>query len=64
MIERKVEVKTYTVYANCECGGQFESTGLCLDSFLTKYEHQCNKCGELEYFSYSYPKTVYEEIKQ
>lgn len=42
----------------CECGGEYKlnQDGYVLLSYPCKYEHQCNKCGNIEYFTEIFPK--------
>jgi len=62
MKEIKKEVKTYIVYAYCNCGGKFKSTNICLTSYPPQYPHICDKCGKEEIFNFTYPRTVMEEL--
>lgn len=56
------DVKCVKTVAKCECGGEFEPTGVCLTSYPCQYPHICNKCGKTENFHLKYPYIGYEEI--
>lgn len=60
MIESKIEIKTFGVQAQCECGGVYQQTGLCYNSLPPQYPHRCNLCGKEETFIDQYPKITYE----
>ena len=62
MKEVKREVKSYIIYADCECGGIFKPTNMCLMSYPPQYPHKCNKCGKEEIFSHTYPVHIMEEV--
>lgn len=59
--ERK-EVKVVKVIAKCECGGEFEPTGMKYMTNPPQYPHKCNKCEKKEQFRCTYPKIEYEEV--
>lgn len=63
MKEVKREVKTYIVYANCECGGTFKPINMCLMSYPPQYPHKCNKCGKEEFFNCTYPRATNVEVE-
>lgn len=58
----KEKVQPIKIFAKCECGGHFESTGICLMSYPCQYPHICNKCGKSETFKCTYPKIEFEGI--
>jgi hypothetical protein len=62
MKEIKLPVYNYIVRATCECGGEFEPTGMVLMSNPPKYPHTCNKCGKEEIFVKKFPHYTFEEI--
>jgi len=57
MIERSVDVKTVLVHADCECGGEFKTTGEAYMCNPPKYVHICNKCGDWMTSRDKYPVT-------
>ena len=60
----KKEVKTYRVYAMCDCGGEFKVTDADLFNmmFLNEgYRHTCDKCGKVMILSEYYPVEIKEE---
>lgn len=63
MEEVKAKVQPYMVFAMCDCGGEFKPTGMCLSSYPTYYEHECNRCNKIRSFDCRYPKIVYEEME-
>jgi hypothetical protein len=62
MKEIKTPVYNYVVRATCECGGEFEPTGVVLRSYPPQYPHKCNKCGKEEVFRKQFPYYAAEEI--
>lgn len=52
---RVEETKALLVYAECECGGQFDPTGMELESFPVQYQHKCSGCGSHVAFWDRYP---------
>ncbi len=57
-MEIKTEAKTYAIDMRCErCNvGDMISNGLAFTSDPPKYPHKCNKCGEMQTFSKTYPR--------
>lgn len=67
MPEVKKEVKTYMVTYTCdECEiGNMKFTGIMLASNPGQYVHECDQCGNtMRVRSFSYPRTVHEEISE
>ncbi len=58
MKERRMESKTYIVYADCDCGGEYKWNGLVLTSNPPQYPNICNKCGDRINVSGAYPATI------
>lgn len=58
----KEKVQPIKVFAKCECGGEFNPTGICLTTYPCQYPHICNKCGKSETFECTYPKIEFEDI--
>lgn len=58
----KKKVQPIKVIAKCDCGGEFEPTGMCLATYPYQYPHICNKCGKSETFKYTFPKIEFEGI--
>lgn len=66
-VERPLQVKR--VHMMCQCGGEFESTGVGLGSATSTldsqcndlYQHKCNKCGAVQDFGRFYPYVTYCE---
>lgn len=64
-MEKQTEVKSYEVHQYCDkCGEELTFTGEVLLSNPEKYVHKCNKCGNTEWFSKSYPCIEYKEVKK
>lgn len=62
MIERKIEVKTFIVHADCKCGGEYKATGEAYMCYPAKYIHVCDKCGDHMTSRDTYPKMVTEPV--
>lgn len=58
----KHNIQPIKIIAKCECGGEFEPTGVCLTSYHCQYPHICNKCGKAETFDCRYPKIEFEDV--
>lgn len=59
-MERKEEVKSYTVRMYCKCNGEMIPTGEVLMSYPPKYPHLCNSCGVKQTFDRKYPYVSHE----
>ncbi len=58
----KKEVKTYTVTAYCECGGNMVLKTV-LSAFPAIYVYVCLSCNKEQSSKDTYPITHYEEVK-
>ena len=62
--ETRIEVKTFLVSQNCECGGEFKPTGSCYTTCPPQYPHLCDKCGNKKCFSKTYPSIEYDKNEE
>lgn len=66
-MEIKNEVKVFKIKMICEdCipyGAEYLPTNTISFSNPPKYEHKCNRCGDIKIFDCVYPKIVYTEIE-
>ena len=46
----------------CECGGEFKSTGIVLDSYPPQYPLRCDKCRAGETRDERYPRVAWDEV--
>jgi hypothetical protein len=64
-MEKQTEVKSFEVHQYCDkCGTELTFTGEVLLSNPAKYVHKCNKCGNTEWYSKSYPCVEYKEVQK
>lgn len=64
-MEKQIEMKSFEVHQYCDkCGTELTFTGEVLLSYPEKYVHKCNKCGNTEWFSKSYPCIEYKEVQK
>ena len=61
MKEVTKEVKMFNTRAICECGGEFEATGVELTTNPPQYPHRCDLCGDREVFDTIYPTMTTKE---
>ena len=75
MNTKRVEIKIYTEHLYCECGGEIKQEpkvideyGYCVDISVSVwppiYYHVCDKCGKRDGLYETYPRLVYEEVKE
>ena len=50
--ELDIPCQTFVKIMQCDCGGDLEDLRV-----GPPYKHVCNKCGRVEYFESTYPKT-------
>ena len=64
-MEKQIEMKSFEVHQYCDkCGEELTFTGEVLLSYPGKYVHKCNKCGNTEWYSKSYPCIEYKEVQK
>ena len=64
-MEKQIEMKSFEVHQYCDkCGEELTFTGEVLLSNPEKYVHKCNKCGNTEWHSKSYPCIEYKEVQK
>lgn len=64
-MEKQIEMKSFEVHQYCDkCGTELTFTGEVLLSNPAKYVHKCNKCGNTEWYSKSYPCVEYKEVQK
>lgn len=59
-MSREIDVpcKTFIKTMQCDCGGELRFTQDLKDLREgPPYKHICNRCGKIEYFEFTYPKT-------
>ena len=64
-MEKQIEMKSFEIHQYCDkCGEELTFTGEVLLSYPEKYVHKCNKCGNTEWYSKSYPCIEYKEVQK
>ena len=68
MKTKTYEVKTYHIYAYCDCGGEYkyDTNVFTLSQFSStspRYAHRCNKCKKEEFFPIIYPSRKEVEVE-
>ena len=67
MEETKIVAKDVRVRREslmCPCGGEYESTGVeKVRGVDAQYQHQCEGCRDIDWFSCSYPQIIYVEVE-
>ena len=64
-MEKQIEMKSFETHQYCDkCGTELTFTGEVLLSNPEKYVHKCNKCGNTEWYSKSYPCIEYKEVQK
>ena len=58
---KKIEVKTFVEFEECECGGIFSKQ---MVSAMLKTEFACNQCDKVKSFYERYPKVTYEWLAE
>lgn len=63
-MEQRTEVKTYRVTRICDVcrEGEMKPTGVSHPVWPVRYQHQCEKCGDIVTFTFIYPRTEYEDV--
>ncbi len=59
------KIQTYRVDKKCDkCNeGLMNGTGHGITQWKSKWEHRCDKCGDIQWYEDEcYPKTIYEDI--
>lgn len=59
-----MEIIGHEAHNLCECGGEFVSTGIVIDTYPPIYPHQCNKCGERRNMEGLFPNVWKKETKE
>lgn len=56
--EFNIPCQTFVKIMQCDCGGELRLSSDLEDLRVgPPYKHICNKCGKIEYFESTYPKT-------
>ena len=58
---KKIEVKTFVEFEECECGGIFSKQ---MVSAILKTEFACNQCDKVKSFYDRYPKVTFEWLEE
>lgn len=59
----KKSIKTYKEVLACECGGEFQFTGIVLLTYPEQYKHKCCNCGKMETTTIRYPRIATEDVQ-